>query len=110
MAGALGFFIAAVYLYDRLSMPEGFWIARSADKRNKLPAFVRENEEQYGLLYAHMVHAWIYVFTPGIILAGIGLLLITMYATSVVLGALCVVALTGTIVYYRRVRPQLGVD
>jgi hypothetical protein len=110
LTGALGFFIATVYAYDRLSMPEGFWAAGSSGKRDSLPAFVREDRKQHGPIYAHMIHIWSYVFTPGVILAGIGLLLIAIDAGSIELGVLCAVALGAISFYYRRIRPQLGVD
>lgn len=110
LTAATGLFIATVYIYDRLSMPEGFWIENRAAKPSKLPAFVRDNKDKHGLMYTHMIHAWMWFFTPAVILSGVGLLLIVASYGSIVLSLLCAVAFIGAGIYYKRKRPKLGVD
>lgn len=110
LTAATGLFIATVYIYDRLSMPEGFWIETRAAKWSRLPKIVRENKNENGLMYAHMIHAWMRFFTPAVIFGGVGLLLIVASYGSILLSLLCVAAFIGAGVYYRWKRPQLGVD
>jgi hypothetical protein len=57
-----------------------------------------------------MVHTWTYVFTPGVILAAFGFLLLIICAASIVLSMLCAIAIIATAWYFRRIPPELGVD
>jgi hypothetical protein len=57
-----------------------------------------------------MLYAWTYLFTPGVVLAGLGLLLIAVYSAPPALAVLFAIALVSVYFYYRRVRPQIGVD
>ncbi|MBY0458837.1 MAG: DUF4401 domain-containing protein [Gemmataceae bacterium] len=107
---ALALFIAAVYIYDRLNMPHGFWGLNRAAKSDRLPAHARKQKDKEGLIYVHMVHAWMWVFTPGIFFATLGLLLTVASRSSwwVALGVALLLLLV--VLYYRRIRPDLGVD
>lgn len=82
LTAAMALFIAAVYIYDILTMPEGFWFTSQRTEWEKLPSKVQKNKEQHGLLYGHMIDTWGMVFTPGVILAAIGFLLIVVHETS----------------------------
>lgn len=110
LTASIALFIAAVYIYDLLSMPEGFWATSRAAKWQQLPRMVQNNKNQHGLIYGHMLHAWIWIFTPGVILATIGFLLIIAHQTSIQLSFFCLGIILAVVVYYRKVRPMFGVD
>jgi hypothetical protein len=56
LTAALGFFVASLYLYDRLAMPAGFWLFGSRSRhRKKWPTEFQEIRREQGLLYTHMV-------------------------------------------------------
>lgn len=110
LTAALALFIAAIYIYDRLSMPEGFWGTTRAPKFQNLPKFVQKNKDQYGLVYAHMIHAWLVIFTPAVFLAAAGFLLLVVSVkpdgpSYIYLTIMIVVG----IIYWNK-KPQLGVD
>lgn len=107
---ATALFIAAVYIYDRLSMPEGFWIRSRSGTWGSLPRFVRENKDEYGFVYSYMIHAWTRVVTPGVAFAGVGFLFFVASASSWGLATLTGLVLIGVAWYYSKVRPTLGVD
>ena len=113
LTAASALFIATAYIYDSLSMPEGFWVASGSAGSRRPPAFVRKHKDEYdeyGPVHFHMVRTWTYVFTPGVIMAAVGFLLLIIHAASKELGILCAIAIIVTGVYYWRVRPKLGVD
>jgi phosphohistidine phosphatase SixA len=51
---SLALFISAVYIYDHLSMPEGFWGLTRAVSYRRLPRSVRRTKDQHGMVYAYM--------------------------------------------------------
>src|SRR5215208_894235 len=110
LTAAIALFVAAVYIYDRLTLPEGFWFTSQRTEWEKLPSVVQKYKDQHGLLYGHMVHAWNKVFTPGVIFAAIGFLLIVIYKTSYLLSLLYFAVILGIAAYYWWRRPKLGVD
>ncbi|HEV8491796.1 MAG TPA: hypothetical protein VGR76_05970 [Candidatus Angelobacter sp.] len=68
---ALGLFVAAVYVYDLLSMPPEFWGADVGEKpsgRRQFGHDARLNDN----LYACMVRAWRVLFTPAVFMSMIG--------------------------------------
>jgi phosphohistidine phosphatase SixA len=84
--GALLLFMGAVYTYDELRMPGVFW-RRGQRQRgwrspHREPVWGRrrfdENRQEHGLLYAHMVWPWKWMFTPAVWsgIAGIVLILL----------------------------------
>jgi phosphohistidine phosphatase SixA len=113
LAAALALFVASVYAYDRLSMPPGFW---AYDDRSSAPFFrfgrakFDENVKYHGILYAHMVWTWQFVFTPAVLLglAGFIALLIQTGNWGLVIGSTAAIVLG--YVYYWLERPRLGVD
>jgi hypothetical protein len=69
LTAAVGLFVAAVYIYDRLAMPEGFWVYGDRPKGRQIRSRgFREARRQHGPLYAHMVWTWNWVFTAGVAL------------------------------------------
>jgi phosphohistidine phosphatase SixA len=109
LTAAMALFIAAVYIYDILTMPEGFWFTSQQTEWKKLPSIVQKNKEQHGLLYGHMIDAWVMVFTPGVIFAAIGFLLIVVHKTSL-FSLVYLAIILGIVAYYWWRRPKLGVD
>lgn len=74
------------------------------------PRMVQKYKDQHGLIYGHMLRTWIWVFTPGVILATIGFLLIVASKVSIKLAVGYLVVLIAVGLNYWRVRPKLGVD
>jgi phosphohistidine phosphatase SixA len=111
---ALALFVAAVYMYDRLGMPEGFWAYGNRPKLQRKFQRLRSRkfEEDYrnhGPLYAYMVWTWKRVFTPAVAIALLGFIMILLSTWSIVIwGGL--IALTVVILYYFIARPLLGTD
>jgi phosphohistidine phosphatase SixA len=111
-------FLAAVYIYDRLSMPENF--LESNPTRSILLEYLGKcaptlvttylaREERFGFVYAAMIHSWQWVFTPAVCFGLLGFLCIVARASfelSLILAA--VIALIA--VYYKIARPQYSVD
>jgi phosphohistidine phosphatase SixA len=108
---ALVLFVSAVYVYDRLAMPEGFWTSEERPKFSRYwPQSFRDDFNRHGPLYAYMVRTWKFVFTPAVMftLVGYFLLLALNAAWSVVF--LSAIAVVLGCYYYNRARPRLGVD
>jgi phosphohistidine phosphatase SixA len=137
---SLGLLIACVYIYDQLGLPAGFWSAteRSAGRGSGLRSrllgpperlghalqmwssrraqrrragFVFDHAIQnHGVVYAHMVWTWQWIFTPALAagLAGFILLLVASDASTVVIGGVAAVALSAGL--YFALRPRLGTD
>jgi phosphohistidine phosphatase SixA len=126
LTAAVALFIAAVYMYDRLAMPEGFWVfgrrsnerwgkrvARISDRierRNWWGKQFAKDRDEHGLLYAYMVWTWKYVFTPAVLFALLGFLAIVANTRDpiVIGGGLLMVVLA--LIYYWLTRPRLGTD
>jgi phosphohistidine phosphatase SixA len=120
LTAALALFVASVYIYDRLSMPSGFW---AYDDRGGTQLFhlaarpfrfgrnkFEENVKYHGILYAFMIWTWQYVFTPAVVIGLVGFiaLLIDTNNWVVVIGGAIVIAVG--FAYYWLERPRLGVD
>src|SRR5205814_1714443 len=72
---SLALYVAAVYLYDEISMPEGYWnpgpqIKSAKSYDSKFGNRVR----RFGPVYAYMVRAWVFVFTPAVFCSAVGFL------------------------------------
>src|SRR5262249_21944847 len=122
LTAALGLFVAAVYIYDELSMPRPFWHAGIAggDKspRSQFGHDLRLN----GALYAHMVHAWRIFFTPAVLFSLAGFFSLLLFnlrdphlvmpegiAVRVLIVG-CLAALGFAAGMYWRFRPKLAID
>ena len=55
LSAALACFVSAVFIYDRLNMPVGFWEAQRQAPYKSLPKLVQDNKDRHGLIYG--VHA-----------------------------------------------------
>lgn len=113
---SLALFIASVYMYDRMAMPEGFWVYGDRPHPEKKLLLRWDNEtfeedwEQRGPLYAYMVWTWEYVFAPAIAFGVVGfaaILLNTQEVAVTVGGLAAIVVVLG---YYVITRPKLGTD
>ena len=78
-------FLAAVYIYDRLSMPEDFLESNPTKSiflenlGKYAPILVKTylaREERFGFVYAAMIHSWQWVFTPAVCFGLLGFLCI----------------------------------
>ncbi len=111
LTGALILFVASVYMYDCLSIPEGFWSDQEQfhGKIWRGKAF-EEDVRKNGILYALMVWAWKWVFTPAVCLALLGFISILVGTGSAWITLLSIAALVVGFCYYQRYRPRLGID
>lgn len=103
-------FLAAVYVYDRLSMPENF--LEYSPIRSTISKYSKgysAREERFGFVYASMIHAWQWIFTPAVWFAVLGFLCIvarqSMFMATMLLGVVILAR-----VYYKMVRPKYSVD
>ena len=121
LTAAAGLFVAAIYIYDELSMPPMFWNADTPGRRSGRGQF-RHDLRLNDALYAHMVRAWRLFFTPAVVFSLTGFLallffnlryphLVMLERTAVaVLIAGCIASLFLAIIMYRRYRPKLAID
>jgi phosphohistidine phosphatase SixA len=112
LTAALALFIAAVYMYDRLSMPEGLWSSEDRP-RGAVPwrgkAF-EQHLQANGVLYALMIWTWNRVFSPAVVFALIGFVAILIGTGNWWLIGGGLLALGTVAAYYYWYRPRLGVD
>ena len=111
LIAGLVLFVATVYMYDRLAMPEGFWINEERPRprvwRGKT---FEEDVSKNGILYALMVWIWKWVFNPAVVFSLVGLIAIILRTGDWwVIGSASVVILAGAI-YYIWAKPLLGID
>lgn len=104
-------FVGTVYMYDRLAMPEGFWIneerPRLGMRRGKT---FEEDISKNGILYALMVWIWKRVFNLAVIFSLVGLIAIVLKTGDLrLIGCAAAVIMTGAI-YYNWAKPRLGID
>ena len=107
---AAGLFIAAVYLYDRLGMPSGFWLLKRPWWIKADDAEGTERIELDGHPQAHMVRIWTRVFTPAVIcsFAGVSLLVLAIGNKWMFAGYLAISVAAA--MYFRWLRPTDDVD
>jgi phosphohistidine phosphatase SixA len=111
LTAAAAMFIAAVYMYDRLGMPEGFWAYGDRPKGRK--AWSKEFEKNlryHGPLYAHMLWVWNFVFTPAVVMTLIGFMAILLKTGDKYVIGLGSAVLVAVSIYYWWTRPRLGSD
>ena len=119
---ALGLFVAAVYIYDLLSMPPEFWRSDAGEKPPGRQQFGHDARLN-GNLYACMVRAWRVLFTPAVFMSMIGFFALLFFnlryphlsmppraAVAVLIGG-CTLGLGISVLLYQRLRPRrLAVD
>lgn len=110
LTASVGLFVAAVYAYDQLSMPEGFWGASRAGPWRRWTTFDDDQRNEYGELYTLMVDTWTFCFTPAVILAALGFFAVILAIGTMITASLYLAVGLICICYYRKVRPKLGVD
>ncbi len=111
LTAALVLFISSVYIFDRLGMPEGFWISEDRVKWNfwRGNIFLQDLREN-GILYALMIWTWNWVFTPAVILSLLGFLGLLYDRGGFIILALGVFIIMAIMIYYHLIKPRLGVD
>ncbi|WP_455389563.1 SixA phosphatase family protein [Petrachloros mirabilis] len=111
LTAALALFIAAVYMYDQLSMPEGFWVYGDRGRSRSVRGDQFESDwRQQGPLYAYMVWTWTYVFTPAVALGLLGFLAILLNTRQVFMIRGGLIVIIAVLAYYVVTRPRLGTD
>jgi phosphohistidine phosphatase SixA len=110
---SLALYVAAVYLYDELAMPEEFWKGRPGSKNRKFAELIRTN----GPIYAYMTRGWTWIFTPAVFFTAIGFLILFWQAwleeikwPSWVVGCFCIVAIALAAVLFLVLRPKAAKD
>jgi phosphohistidine phosphatase len=130
---SLALFVACIYIYDSLSMPEGFWIygarnrlheflIRRLEPLTKRRALVRRPRKEPkgeardaklrrdGPLYVYMVRTWTIMFTPAVVFGLIGFvaLLLSSHRVFIYVGASLGIVLVTALYFWAR--PDLGYD
>jgi len=111
LAASLGFFVTSLYVYDRLSMPAGFWLVGPRLKHKKSRGSFEERLHEHGPVHTYMVWTWKWMFTPGVYCALAGFLCILLRIPNrlaVELASLA--AILVTVLWYLNRRPALGAD
>jgi hypothetical protein len=120
---ALSLFIAAVYMYDRLSMPRDKWdyhdpanplrpedknAARAVIEKLHFKVYDECEMGKQGARYYYMISVWQWVFTPAVICALVGFcaILYSTYDKLIFRSGVSVIILV--MIYYIIVRPILG--
>lgn len=128
LTGSAALFVASLYAYDRLTMPDIFWGAAESGGGKKWIGgkdFV-DDRNANGILHAEMVWQWKWVFSPALILGALGYLamIANMHAPNshtgcgslpnivcdrpaLLIATLFVILLTA---FYQLSKPRLGVD
>ena len=101
LTGALGMFIGAVYIYDFLSTPLIYWRPERREETWPVPL---------DTMYQEMKRTWVRFFTPAVVLATAGFLLIVARSGSLPVLIICVIVLVAVVVYWWWVRPRYGLD
>jgi phosphohistidine phosphatase SixA len=131
---SLALFVGAIYIYDQLSMPPGFWNAgprlplmtwlrrrreRAHEKRWQKICEVKDVTEAdkrvpdvtaEGPVFVTMVETSRFLFTPGVLLALGGFAAIVLDAKSSLVDIGAGLSLGVAVLYYVVRRPSLGVD
>jgi phosphohistidine phosphatase SixA len=110
---SLFLFICAIYIYDRLSMPCGFWLEEERETRKSFHTKTfTQNLEQHGPLYAYMIRTWNIFFTPAVIASMAGFLICLFAGNNFAVGLATVSLLLFGVIYfyYSMMKPKLGID
>ena len=108
-------FVASVYIYDTLSMPEGFWVSEDRSFSEKwLTKSFKKAWRDNGPLYAYMIRTWTLFFTPALIFAYLGFLSLLWNISAnksqwIAVGSFTLLSLA-VIFLYHKLRPKLGTD
>jgi phosphohistidine phosphatase SixA len=110
LLAATALLITAVYIYDQLTMPAGFWLFGGSRRRRFWSNAFTEQQHEQGALYAHMVWTWQWVFSLGVGAGLIGFFALLFSTGQWVLtgGGLVVVILV--FIYYWLIQPRLGTN
>jgi phosphohistidine phosphatase SixA len=130
---SLALFVACIYIYDSLSMPEGYWFygersllhefaihnlgsltnahallwrTRSERKGEARDATLR----RHGPLYAYMVSTWTILFTPAVLFGLIGFAGLLLSSHRILIDVGAGVGILLVTVLYLAARPDLGYD
>jgi phosphohistidine phosphatase SixA len=108
---SLGLFVLAIYVYDRLSMPqvylESLPIPQVLARRSKA---MRNRSRRFGFVYAAMIRTWQWVFTPAVVFALLGFLTITARAPFPTLFLGMSIVIVALLIYYYLESPGYSVD
>jgi phosphohistidine phosphatase SixA len=112
---ALGLLLAAVYVYDQLSMPRAFW-RPMPEERKPRPGSGEFAHDFWlnGALYAYMLRTWKRIFTPGLCCGVIGFLALLApnydkpLGQVLIAGSVMAIALSIIMRYWGR--SALGID
>jgi hypothetical protein len=107
LTGALGLFVAAVYIYDFLSTPLAYWRRSPEGEGTGTPETIEITPH---LAYIDMKRAWAFVFTPAVVLATAGFLLIVARSGRFLLAVLCAGILLAVVLYWSKTRSAFGAD
>jgi predicted membrane-bound mannosyltransferase len=120
---ALALFVAAVYMYDRLSMPREKWNYKDPTnpqvpaESNAAKALIEKlhfkvhDRERMGIeeaRYTYMIDVWQWVFTPAVIFALVGFCAILYGTRDGLIFWLGLSVIIAVMIYYIIVRPNLG--
>ena len=106
---AMVLFVAAVYAYDSLSMPEGFWIRDDRPTRWSAPR-TRTELDEFGPVYMHMIGVWRRFFTLAVRLAAVGFLLFVCHAAHWAFAIFLFAAGVALWPWIAAFQPRLGID
>lgn len=115
---ALALFVAAVYMYDRLSMPRHFWrydpaeVDQSRSKklveRLHFKIHLQSNMAKDGARYTYMIGVWQWVFTPAVFAAVVGFSALLYGSHDRLVFWMSTVVIVVVTIYYIVLRPILG--
>lgn len=120
---ALALFIAAVYMYDRLSMPREKWdyhdpanssvpadrnAARALIEKLHFKVYNECEMGNQGARYYYMIYVWQLVFTPAVICALVGFCAILYSTHNELVFWVGVSVIVVVMIYYIILRPILG--
>ena len=115
---ALSLFVAAVYMYDRLSMPRHFWrydpaeVNQSQSKklieRLHFKVHLQHNMLNDGARYTYMIGIWQWVFTPAVCAAVVGFSAVLYGSNDRLVFWTSIVVIVVVAIYYVVLRPILG--
>ncbi len=110
LTSSLVLFVIAIYIYDRLSMPPTFLeslpIVQLLAKNSKS---MQDRIKRFGFVYAAMIHAWQWVFTPAVTCTVLGFLSILARASFTYAESVLCVLVVG-LLYYQVGAPHYSVD
>ena len=130
---SLALFIACIYIYDSLGMPEGYWLYGGQSRVHKLIVRIlgpragghallwrtrneRKGEardatlRRHGPLYVYMVSTWTILFTPAVLFGLVGFVALLLSAHRILIDVGAGLGILLVTVLYLAARPDLGYD